>query len=317
MIALRSEARMKIERMFAMFALLMNLTAGPIAVSCVRESRPGSDRMVRIGSHRLEMHLEGKGSPTVVIDAGITDQLDKLRPLQERLARVTQVITYNRAGYGKSEPGPLPRHSGREAEELKALLEKASVPGPYVLVGHSLGALNTQVFASKYPDDVAGMVLLDPPPLSFILGQDYKDLRVMAERMTAEWQAMADSTAKSADARERARSSFFQMIASEHREMFGETARLGGVVSSFGDMPLVVLAAGKPNPAFGEVAEEYQKYWVGQSRALANRSTKGKFIHAEGSSHYLYLDVPELVAQNILSVVYEVRGGKRSVAEVK
>jgi hypothetical protein len=69
----------------------------------------------------------------------------------------------------------------------------------------------------------------------------------------------------------------------------------------------VVLAAGKPNPAFGEVAEEYQRYWIGQSRALADRSTNGKFILAEGASHYLYLDVPELVAQNILSVVNEVR----------
>ena len=275
-----------------------------ILASCVRAH---SDQMISIGSHRLQIHLEGKGAPTVVIDAGISDQLDKLRPLQERVARVTHVITFNRAGYGQSEPGPLPRHSGREAEELKTLLEMASVPGPYVLGGHSLGALNMQVFASKYPDDVAGMVLLDPPPLSFILGQEYKDLAVMAEQMTAEWQATADSAAKSIDAHEKARSAFFRMIASEHREMFGETARLVGTVSTFGDMPLVVLASGKPNPAFGEVAEEYQRYWVEQSRALTDKSTNGKFILAEGTSHYLYLDAPELVAESILSTVYEVR----------
>jgi len=253
------------------------------------------------------MNLEGKGTPIVVIDAGIGDQMDKLRPLQDRIAQVAQAITYNRAGYGQSEPGPLPRHSGREAEELKTLLEKASAPGPYVLVGHSLGALNVQVFASKYPDEVAGMVLLDPPPLSFILGREYKDLAGMAETMTAEWQAIADSSAKSTDPQERAKSSFFQMIASEHREMFGETARLVAAISTFGDLPLVVLAAGKPNPAFGEVAEEYQRYWVGQSRTLAEKSTNGKFVLAEGATHYLYLDVPELVAQNILSVVFEVR----------
>jgi pimeloyl-ACP methyl ester carboxylesterase len=259
------------------------------------------------------MHLEGKGTPTVVIDAGITDQLDKLRPLQARLAQVTRVITYNRAGYGQSEPGPLPRHCGREAEELKTLLEKASVPGPYVLVGHSLGALNMQVFASEYPNDVAGMVLLDPPPLSFLLGREYKDLRVMAERMTAEWQAIADSTGKSPDAGERARAAFFRMIASEHREMFGETARQVGAISTFRDMPLVVLAAGKPNPAFGEVAEEYQRYWVEQSRALAARSTNGEFVLATGASHYLYLDVPELVAQHILSVVRRVRETHQSI----
>ncbi len=273
----------------------------------MREGSPPSDQMISIGSHRLQIHLEGKGDPTVVIDAGITDQLDKLRPLQERIARVTHVITYNRAGYGQSEAGPLPRHSGREAEELKDLLEKASVPGPYVLVGHSLGALNMQVFASRYPDDVAGMVLLDPPPLSFILGQEYRELRVMAEQMTAEWQAIADSSAQSTDPQEKARSAFFRMIASEHRQMFGETASLVGSLSTFGDIPLVVIAAGKPNPALGEVAEEYQRYWVEQSRALTDRSANGKFILAEGASHYLYLDVPELVAESILAVVYEVR----------
>ena len=147
----------------------------------------------------------------------------------------------------------------------------------------------------------------DPPPLSFIIGQEYRDLGVMAEQMTAEWQAIADSAAKSIDAQEKTRSAFYQMIASEHREMFGETARLIGAVSTYGDIPLVVLAAGKPNPAFGEVAEEYQRYWVEQSRTLTDKSANGKFILAEGASHHLYLDVPELVAESILSVVYEVR----------
>jgi len=130
---------------------------------------------------------------------------------------------------------------------------------------------------------------------------------MMAEQMTAEWQAIADSVTKSTDVQEKARSAFFSMIASEHREMFGESARLVSAVSTFGDMPLVVMAAGKPNPAFGEVAEEYQGYWIEQSRALADKSTNGKFVLAEGASHYLYLDVPELVAESILSVVYEVR----------
>jgi len=278
-----------------------------ILASCARESSPPSNQLVDIGSHRLQIHLEGEGTPTVVIDAGITDQLDRLRPLQERIARVTRVLTYNRAGYGQSEPGPLPRHSGREAEELRVLLEKASATGPYVLVGHSLGALNMQVFASKYPDDVAGMVLLDPPPLSFIMGQEYRDLRAMGEQMTAEWEAIADSSAQSTDAQEKARSAFFKMIASEHREMFGESAKLAGSISTFGDIPLVVIAAGTPNPALGEVAEEYQRYWIEQSRVLAKKSNNGRFILAGEASHYLYLDVPEIVAESILAVVNEVR----------
>jgi len=281
--------------------------AGILLAACAGQGRSFFDGMVDIGTHRLQYRSEGSGTPVVVIDAGLTDQLDKLKPLQASIARVTRVITYNRAGYGRSEAGPLPRDAGREAEELKALLKKASVPGPYVLVGHSLGALIVQAFAARHPADVAGLVLLDPPPLSFLLGQEYADLASMAERMTAEWQAIADSAAKSGDARERARSPFFRMIASEHREMFGATARLVGGIATFADVPLVVIAAGKPNPAFGEGAEAYQKYWVEQSRKLAARSTKGKFVLAAESSHYLYLDAPDLVAHTMISLVGELR----------
>lgn len=285
----------------------MALAACLILVSCSGESTQPSDQMVNIGTHRLQIHREGKGTPAVVIEAGITDGIDKLRPLAARLAQSTTVITYNRAGYGQSEPGPFPRGCAREADELKALLDKASVPRPYVLVGHSLGALNVMAFASKYPEVVAGIVLLDPPPLSFILAQDYKELGGMAEGMTAQWEAIADSAAKSADPQDKARSAFFRAIASEHREMFGAGAKLAAGISTFGDIPLVVMAAGKANPNFGPIAEEYQKYWIEQSRALAAKSTKAKFVIAQESSHYLYLDAPELVAENILSVVSDAR----------
>ena len=267
-----------------------------------------ADRLVDVGTHKLQAHVEGKGTPTVVIDAGLGDQLDKLRPLQQLLARVTRVVVYNRAGYGQSEPGPLPRDAGREADELRVLLKGLRVKKPYVLVGHSLGALNVQVFASRHPDEVAGIVLLDPPPVAFLVGQEYANLSAMAERMTAEWQVAADSTANAPDPAARAQSAFLRMIASEHREMFGGTAKLVSSISTFGDIPLVVMAAGKSNPAFGETAEQFQKFWVEQSRALAAKSTAGRFVLAEESSHYLYLDVPDLVETTILAVVRGARG---------
>jgi pimeloyl-ACP methyl ester carboxylesterase len=283
------------------------LAAFVALVACAAGRAPLSDQLVSVGSHRLQVHSAGSGSPTVVIDAGLADTLEKLGPLQERIAKVTQVCTYNRAGYGQSEAGPLPRHSGREAEELKALLDSVSVSGPFVLVGHSLGALNVQIFAAKYPKDVFGIVLLDPPPLSFIRGREYANLRTMAERMTAEWQAIADSGTTSTDAKERARAVFFRMIASEHREMFGESAGLVAEISTFGNTPLVVMAAGKANPGFGDLAEEYQRYWIEQSRALSRKSSRGTFVLAEQSSHYLYLDAPDLVVENILSLVHQAR----------
>jgi len=279
-----------------------------ILASCVLNSSPSSDQMISIGSHRLQIHIEGKGAPTVIIDAGLGEGIEKLRPLQKRIAKITCVCTYNRAGYGQSQAGPLPRHCGREAEELKALLDSASVPGPYVVVGHSLGALNVQVFAGKYPEDVVGIVLLDPPPLSFIRREEYTSLLVLAERMTAEWQAIADSGAKSTDAKERTQAVFFQMIASEHREMFGKSARLVSEIDSFGHIPLLVMASGKPNPFFGDIAEEYQRYWVEQSRALSKKSSNGRFVLAKHSTHHLYVDVPHLLEESIVSVVYQARG---------
>jgi pimeloyl-ACP methyl ester carboxylesterase len=278
-----------------------------MAVSCVRESSRLSDDVLDIGSHRLRIHLEGVGAPTVVVDGGIADQLKKLETVQKPLAKITQVVTYERAGYGDSDPGPLPRDSGREARELKALLEKASVAGPYVLVGHSLGALNMQVFASLFPDQVAGIVLLDPPPISFLLGQDFEDLQVMARKMTAEWESIADSAAESSDPRARAKSAFYRMIASEHREMFGQSARLAHAVSTFGETPLLVIAAGRPNLQFGDVAERFQKFWIEQSRALTQKSSGGTFILATEASHDLFSDAPKLVAESVVSVVREVR----------
>jgi pimeloyl-ACP methyl ester carboxylesterase len=267
------------------------------------ESAQPADAMINVGTHRLEMHREGTGEPTIVIDAGITDGIDKLRPLSARLAQATTVVTYNRAGYGRSEPGPFPRDAAREADELRALLHEASVPEPYVLVGHSLGAFNVLIFANLYGEHVAGIVLLDPPPLSFALGREYKELGAMARQMTAQWEAAADSAAKSADPAERAHSAFFRAIASEHREMFGPSAKLVEGIATLGDIPLLVMAAGKANPAFGPIAEEYQKYWIEQSRALGGKSTNAKFVVVPESSHYLYLDAPELVAESILSVV--------------
>lgn len=99
----------------------------------------------------------------------------------------------------------------------------------------------------------------------------------------------------------------FTFSCQSSRRKLGESARLLDRISTFGDMPLVVMAAGKPNPAFGPIAEEFQRYWVEQSRTLTGKSTMSKFILAEESSHYLYLGVPKLVEESILSVVNDVR----------
>ena len=130
----------------------------------------------------------------------------------------------------------------------------------------------------------------------------------MAESMTGQWQTIADADAASADPAARANAAFFGTIASEHREMFGDSGRAVAAIEGFGEIPLVVMASGRPNPAFGESADAFQEFWVAQSRELSGKSRQGRFVRVPDSSHALYLDAPEQVATEILALVARARG---------
>lgn len=272
-------------------------------VACSQTAGSDVDRMIDIGSHSMHITCIGEGSPTVVIDVGWGDSPANWHVVQEQIARDTRVCVYDRAGYGRSEPGPMPRTSQQVAEELKALLEKANVEGPYVVVGHSLGGLNMQVFASQHPELVAGVVLLDPPPLGFITGQRFPELYQMAAQETAGLLTAAEQARQATAPEERAKADYLETLASEHAMMFEEGGEQAAAVESFGDVPLIVLASGQPNPHFGDSAEAFQQFWIEENQALANRSTEGSCIVAEESGHNLYADGPDLVVDTIRQIV--------------
>ena len=113
---------------------------------------PPPGQLVDVGGYRLHINCVGTGSPTVVIDAGLGDwSATWNNRVQPEAAKTTRVCTYDRAGMGYSEPGPLPRTAARFAQELHTLLQHAGIPGPYVLVGHSSGGLPVRLFANAYP----------------------------------------------------------------------------------------------------------------------------------------------------------------------
>src|SRR5205823_3156829 len=116
---------------------------------------------VDVGGHRLYLHCAGEGQPTVLLDSGMSSTTESWTEVQPGVAAFTRVCSYDRAGLGRSDPGPAPRTGGQMVAELHALLRNAAIPGPYVLVGHSFGGLNMQLYAGRYPEDVAGMVLVD------------------------------------------------------------------------------------------------------------------------------------------------------------
>lgn len=115
-----------------------------------------------VGTHRLHIRCAGDGVPSVVFDAALGASSLSWSLVQPAVARVTCTCTYDRAGFGWSDAGPLPRTAGRIADELHELLRRAAVSKPYVLVGHSFGGLVMRLFASRYSDELAGLVLIEP-----------------------------------------------------------------------------------------------------------------------------------------------------------
>ena len=126
----------------------------------LRHSAPG--RLIDIGSHRLHIHCTGEGKPAVVMDSGLPGSSLSWSLVQPEVAKFTRACSYDRAGLGWSELGPEPRTTSQIVEELHTLLVRAEIAGPYVLVGHSFGAFTVRLYASKYPEEAAGMILVDP-----------------------------------------------------------------------------------------------------------------------------------------------------------
>jgi pimeloyl-ACP methyl ester carboxylesterase len=122
-------------------------------------AQPGE--LVDVGGFRLNLYCSGSGSPTVVFDSGYEDWAPAWSMVQPKIAKWTRTCSYDRAGAGFSDPGPMPRTSVRIAKELHTALHRAGIAGPYILVGNAFGGDNVRTFAVLYMDEVAGMVMDD------------------------------------------------------------------------------------------------------------------------------------------------------------
>ncbi|HWI65797.1 MAG TPA: alpha/beta hydrolase [Symbiobacteriaceae bacterium] len=143
--------------------LLAGLIYQPIATAVDARRYPPPGRMVAVNGHRLHIRCEGSGQPTVVLEAGLGGSSLDWSLVVPGIARQSRVCVYDRAGYGWSEPGPLPRTGTAVADELHTLLIRAEEPGPYIIAAHAVGGIYARVFAGRYPRETAGLVLVDPP----------------------------------------------------------------------------------------------------------------------------------------------------------
>jgi len=290
---------------------------------------PPVGQMVEFDGRRSHLYCIGEGSPTVVLESGLdTSGSQAWKTVQPRIAEDTRVCSYDRAGILWSEPRPEPRDANRIVEELHGLLTAASVAPPYVMVGHSLGGLFVRVYEQRFPDDVAGIVLVDsshpeqferyPPVVRRMMARvdsarpSRLAMKFMMDsglrRMRLRWMGVRPPT-------NAVQAYIWRSVPEGY---YGELAardaisRQAAEVTSFGDRPLIVLTAGKIAPMPGvpdSVPAALYRTWVVLQDELASLSTNSVHRTIEGSTHYIQFDAPDAVVQAVGEVVESVRQG--------
>ncbi len=320
-----NKPRSRIRMTLAVLALgiVAMIGAGAIyqATSTARDSRryPPPGELIDVGGYRLHLHSMGKGSPAVILDAGAGGTSLDWSFIQGELANTTQVCSYDRAGFGWSEQGPPPRTSEHMVEELRALLNNAGIRPPYVLVGHSFGGLNMRLYAARYPDEVAGLVLVDsvhedlyvrmPVGLREASRAQLSQLSVArflapiglprlfapplaTQKLPPEVQPTANALGF--------RSSVYAAIYHETRE-FDESARQVRAARVSSDLPLTVLTRTKPENWPREISmDEAEQVWNALQTDIATLTQSSTHLLVEDSGHFIHIDQPTVVIDAIL-----------------
>ena len=290
---------------------------------------------------RMNLICMGDGSPVVIFNSGLGDPGAYWGLVQHKTARTTRTCAYDRAGLGFSDEGPAPRDAAAVAADLSAMLSASGMKGPYVLVGHSLGSFFVRLFADLYPDQVAGMVLVDP---SVEYQSQRSEALVPSSRATpppdqAEWARKCAAAAQGGELKSGtpaykdcvpgppaglppdlvasfmapyAAAPRFRTIESELQSMDRGSAQLAAHRRPYGAIPLIVLTAGQRPKQPGETDEEGQalfKLWIQMHDELAALSSRGENRMVKESGHYIHLEQPQVVVDAVNEAVAAVRQG--------
>jgi pimeloyl-ACP methyl ester carboxylesterase len=286
--------------------LLVGYIYEPLAEAADAKAYPPPGQLVDVGGYRLHIHCTGTGSPTVVIVAGLGDWSTTWGGVvQPEVAKTTRVCTYDRAGLGWSEASPLPGDAAQFARELHTLLQNANVPGPYVMVGHSLGGFVVRVFAHDYASEVSGVVLIDSmnpkqvtQSLSNRLSQLFSFGSVLARFGVARLLVnlgIFPNVPEPAYYPLYVRPQSLQTTADEYKRLPASAAE-AAAVKSFGDLPLIVLTAKlNDNPGWPE--------WQAE---LLQLSANSQHLFAESSGHNIQGDEPNAAVAAILQMLQQV-----------
>jgi pimeloyl-ACP methyl ester carboxylesterase len=305
--------------LYPVFAVLALASVGG-GYETVRESidatayRPPG-QLIDVGGHRLHLDCTGSGSPTVVLEPGLGEVSAAMGWIAPVVARDTRVCVYDRAGRGWSDPAAGPQDAVQTAADLHTLLDRGHIPGPYVLAGHSFGGLYVLTFAATYPDQVAGLVLLDStapvsgpvPPTKAgsydLVGRISTLLPAIAHLGAAHLTGDSyDSLPPRSRDEARATVSTAHSVGSNLDEFFEGSSSTHQAASlvDFGSKPLIVVTAGR----------EHDAAWMAAQDKLATLSTNSRHqIVADATHASLVLNETDAAAasQAIRDVVASVR----------
>jgi pimeloyl-ACP methyl ester carboxylesterase len=291
-----------------------------------RRRYPPPGEFVEVGGRQIHLLVQGDApGPSVVIEQGFGSPSLVWWPIQSAISKFARVCTYDRPGYLWSDAARGQSSLDDRVASLYAVLQRANVPAPYILVGHSMGGLLIRRFARVHPELVAGMVLVDSPDESVM----FRESVTPYYRQGISMQRVLGVLARFGVLRLMGRHVPLLMLpddecgyalcvtprharaaADDMRCLLNapQTARTPDAPGSLGDRPLVLLRHGIPFPAMAAVMEEG---WAESQQRLARLTTNSEVIVAEKSNHLIHVDEPQLVIDAVRRVHAAALGGVR------
>jgi pimeloyl-ACP methyl ester carboxylesterase len=281
------------QRLPVLLELVLAVALGVAACSAASTTRTGTDppglsrqgRLVDIGGRHLYLECQGTAAPTVVFVAGLVDRGETAwRTVWGQVARNARACVYDRAGLGRSDPNPKTATYQAATDGLHTLLRRGRIPGPYVLVGHSLGGLLARLYAHQHPADVAGVVLVDATPVDWF--------PTVQRLLSAALLSPLTHNPEGFDLR--------------HGLSSLTPLDRPGVLDC---CPLAVMwAPNQPPPGLpASTSQELARSWEAEQARLARLSSASRLQRVLGSGHYLQRDRPKLVVAGIDDVLRTLR----------
>lgn len=303
-----------------------------------RKRFPQVGRSVDIGGRSLNIYCSGEGRPAVILDTGGSAPGYENLVLQQHSAPFERTCWFDRAGLGWSDPSPVEQTSAAIAKDLHALLHAAGVAPPYVLLGASFSGFNVRVFSGIYPEEVAGMVLVDsahedqarfepratlapvnrlPAPIrtllcaSVPLAARVGLVRFLLQRSGPSRDAPPGFTSDQAATLHGLELQTKSFVAAAGCKSWEKSATQAHAAGNLGDRPLIVLTAGRAftvgHPREDQQLAAFHEIWVHQLQPqLAQLSTRGRQIIVENTGHGIGWEAPDAVVNAIREVVAQI-----------